>query len=629
MRTRRTLSIVASGALLLGGLALSAPGASAKAFGYKDLTPTQKRHASGALTEELGPQRAAQQLANVQRATAQACAGRQGDNVKVNQNCLNVTDQPLAGRGQAQNETWVAVNPNDPKQIISSYNDYRRGDGTCGVSFSGDGGRTWADSTTPNGFVRGTAFGGKPREYFQAGGDTSVAWDTRGNAYLSCQEFKRGSAVTADPDQSSAFYVYRSTGNGGASFNFPGRPVAEHNDLAGAGTFLLDKQLLTVDDHVSSPYRDRVYVTWTTFADDGTGYIYGAYSADYGEHFSAPVLISKDSALCPQGFGIPTPQGRCNNNQFSDPITAPDGTLYVTWANYNTAQSGSDNHFQVLVAHSTDGGQTFSDPVKAADYYDLPDCDTYQGAGKDPFRDCVPEKGTGANSVFRATNYPYIVVDPTNSKKVVVTTGSYINRDSNETNGCTPAGLTPLADGLGSLYTGVKTGGCNNGVVLTSSTDGGNTFTGTTTDVRQLPVVGDNANAARSDQFWQGAAYTPSGSLVTAFYDRQYGSDESTGYSDITVTTTKDLTHFTSTRATTSSMPPPSQFNGQFYGDYFQVSASNTTAYPVWSDTRTPALFLCPGTGTPGNPPQLCQASAGNASVANDEDIFTAAVPLH
>ena len=31
---------------------------------------------------------------------------------------------------------------------------------------------------------------------------------------------------------------------------------------------------MTVDNHQGSRYADRVYLTWTTFAADGTGYIY-------------------------------------------------------------------------------------------------------------------------------------------------------------------------------------------------------------------------------------------------------------------------------------------------------------------------------------------------------------------
>jgi hypothetical protein len=634
MRRRHTIGIVAAGAALLAAMALAAPRAGAERFGYDDLTAIQKRHVSGVLAEALGGaaagarrQAAPSATSANQSATASACDGHRGRNVKVNQNCLNISDVALNGRGQSQNETWVAANPNNPRQIIATYNDYRRGDGTCGVTFSHDGGRTWADATTPNGFVSGAAFGGTAREYMQGGGDTAVEWDSRGNAYMLCQEFKRGAGVTEDPDQSSAFYIYRSTGNGGASFNFPGRPVAEHADLAGAGDFLLDKPLMTVDSNPGSPFRDRVYVTWTTFAEDGTGYIFASSSNDYGEHFSAPVLVSSDSALCPNTMGIPTPSGRCNNNQFSQPVVGPDGTLHVIWANYNTANTGTDNHFQVLAVRSTDGGATFSAPVKAGDFYELPDCDTYQGAGKDPGRACVVEKGSSTDSIFRAANYPYAAVDPNNPRRIAVTYGSYINRNSNESKGCTPAGFGP---GLASLYTGVKNGGCNNDIVLSTSSDGGASFTGTTTGVRAMPVISSGAKQATTDQFWQGESYSPRGTLVVAYYDRQYGDDNTTGFSDITASTTRGgaVKH---TRVTSSSMPPPTQFNGQFMGDYIQVDATATTAYPVWSDTRTDALFVCPGTAQPGVPPALCTAPPpGPQSVrtANDEEIFTSAVPI-
>src|ERR671936_707244 len=148
------------------------------------------------------------------------CASNISSNIKVNQNCLNLSDPDLQGRGQAQNETSISVDPNNPNHVVASYNDYRRGDGTCGVSWSTDGGRTWNDATTPNGFTRGgTRYNNTPREYWQASGDTSVAWDSKGNAYLSCQVFKRGPATSPDPDRASGFFVFRSTRNGGASWN--------------------------------------------------------------------------------------------------------------------------------------------------------------------------------------------------------------------------------------------------------------------------------------------------------------------------------------------------------------------------------------------------------------------------
>ncbi|MCU1680566.1 MAG: hypothetical protein JWQ81_1305 [Amycolatopsis sp.] len=632
-RTYFALGVTLLTSAALGLFAVQA--ANAQPFGYAQLTKVQQRHVSGLLSTVLN----GEDPATVHRqavpgtakpATAAACVNQFGANVKVNQNCLNVTDSDLQGRGQAQNETWAAADPNNADHVVSSYNDYRRGDGTCGVSYSLDGARTWADATTPNGFSRGGDFGA-PREYWQAGGDTSVAWDSRGNAYLSCQVFNRGNGTSPNPDQSSAFLLYRSTGTNGASWNFTGRPVTTHNDTAGAGTFLLDKQLLAVDSNAHSPFRDRVYVSWTTFAADGTGYIYEAYSADYGETFSAPVLVSADSALCPNATGQPTPFGRCNQNQDSQPFVGPDGALYVVYNNFNNdAASATDNHNQVLLSRSSDGGQSFSAPVLVGSYYELPDCATYQN-GQDPGRACVPEKGPSANSVFRASNYPIGAVDPTHGNRVVVTYGSYLNKNSQESTGCSPAGFTPAP--AGNLYTGVKTGTCNNDIVLSTSTNSGAGFTGATTDPRNLPVVTTAGAQTRTDQYWQGAAFSPDGTFAVSYYDRQYGADENLGFSDITVSATHNPAGssavFAHTRATSGSIPPPTQFAGTFYGDYAGIAVTARTAYPVWSDTRPVDLFLCPGTGTPTAPPRTCQAGAANASVANDEDTYITRIALH
>jgi hypothetical protein len=554
------------------------------------------------------------------------CPGNLGSNVRVNQNCLNVTDPDLQGRGQAQNETSIAQNPLNPRQLVGGWNDYRRGDGNCYGSYSSDGGSSWTDTTIPMSFTRGTAFGGVARQYWQAGGDASVAWDTRGNAYYTCQVFQRGPSTTNNPDQSSAVYVFRSTGDGGASWNFPGRPAVESYTTTGAP--FNDKPYMTVDNHVSSPFRDRVYVTWTVFAADGTGYIYAVHSSDYGQTFSSPVLVSTTSSLCPNTFGLPTPQGSCNENQFSDPFTGPDGTLYVAYDNFNNSVSGaSDNHNQVLLVHSTDGGQTFSAPVLAGNYYDLPDCATYQ-AGQDPGRACVPEKGTATNSVFRASNYPSGSVSPVNPSQVVVTYGSYINRDSNESNGCTPAGFNPSFGT--NLYTGVKTqGACSNKILLSVSSDGGQTFTGTTTDPRLMPVVNTASKQKLTDQWFQWSSFTPKGVLTTSYYDRQYGADEVTGNMDVSASASRHgLSAFSVMRATSASMPLPTQFpdtqgNSTFFGDYSGVTAVSGT-HPLWMDTRDPDAFVCPGTGLPGVPPAVCSGAEPNGLLANDQNIFTA-----
>jgi len=563
---------------------------------------------------------------------SQDCGGNLSSNIKVNQNCLNISDPDLQGRAQAQNETSIAINPLNSNQLVSSQNDYRRGDGNCYSGYSTDNGRTWNDSTPPMSFTRGSVTGvvdfGAAREYWQAGGDTSVAWDTKGNAYLSCQVFNRGDfGVTTSPDVSSAFLLFRSQ-NHGASWNFPGRYVRASADVAGSGLQpFLDKQLLTVDNHVGSPFQDRIYVTWTEFTADGTAYIYEAFSSDYGESFSAPHLVSGNaSSLCTFTYFLPTPQGNCNENQFSQPFTGQDGNLYVVWDNYNNTVKGQDNRNQMLLAKSTDGGITFSIPIKVSDFYDLPDCFTYQN--NDFGRACVPEKGATKSSIFRATNYPSGAVDPTNASRVVVTLGSYINQNSNEANGCVPAGLSP-ATGQ-NLFTGVKTpGACNNDILISVSGDAGATFTGSTADPRAMAVVTQASGQATTDQWWQWIAFTKNGKLATSYYDRQYGDDETTGFSDFSLSGSGDLTNFSVQRVTSSSMPPPTQFSGQFFGDYTGLAA-DTQAHPFWMDTRNPELFtgsVCAASG----PPTLCTATVsqgGAALTANDQDVFTATMAV-
>ena len=245
--------------------------------------------------------------------------------------------------------------------------------------------------------------------------------------------------------------------------------------------------------------------------------------------------------------------------------------------------------------------------------------------GKDPGRACVPEKNATANSVFRATNYPSGAVDPTDPNKVVVTFGSYINQHSNEANGCVPTGFSAFGT---NLYTGVKTpGACNNDILVSVSTNKGATFTGTTQDPRVLQVATTDPGQATTDQWWQWIDFTKTGKLATSYYDRQYGTDEATGYSDVSVSGSKNLTDYGVQRATSSSMPPPTQFDGVFFGDYTGLVAPDN-ANPLWMDTRTPELFLCPGTGTTSAAPQLCTASASNAAVANDQELRTANVAV-
>ncbi|MFL6164473.1 MAG: exo-alpha-sialidase [Jatrophihabitantaceae bacterium] len=642
---RRSIGYAAAAtalALVALPLTVGTGGGTAHATGisYDQLTTMQKRLLSGSGT--LALQEDADSSSNpsfnptyTPRGNGdKGCQDNIASNVKVNANCLNITDADLNGRGQGNNGTSIAYDPNNPNLMIASDNDYRRGDTNCAASYTSDGGRSWQDSTVPTGFTRGqvanTANFGAAREYWAAASNTSVAFDTKGNAYLSCLMFTRARPTAPSSDLSSALVVYRSTQNGGASWNFPGRYVRASADVTGTHTApFLDRQLMTVDNHVGSPFQDRVYVGWVEFAADGTTFMYEAYSADYGQTFSSPKLVSTNSPLCVNTFGVSTvaitgENSNCNHGQFAQPFTGPDGSLYIVYANYNNAEAPGDNRNQLLLVKSLDGGNTFLPPVKVSDVYDLPDCATYQ-QGKDAGRSCLPEKAATANSYFRTFNYPVGAVDPTDPNKVVVAFGSYLNQHSNESTGCVPTGFSAFRL---PLYAGVKVpGACNNDILISVSTDAGGTFTGGTLDPRLMPVVTTEPGQATTDQWWPWLDFTRTGKLAVSYYDRQYGTDETTGFSDVSLSGSASLAHFGTKRVTSSSMPPPSQFDGTFYGDYAGMVAPDN-ANPVWSDTRTPEYFLCPGTATAGNPPALCTASAANAAEANDQEVRTANVAV-
>jgi hypothetical protein len=168
----------------------------------------------------------------------------------------------------------------------------------------------------------------------------------------------------------------------------------------------------------------------------------------------------------------------------------------------------------------------------------------------------------------------------------------------------------------------VKTAGaCNNDIVVSRSTNGGRSFSGGSTDVRRLPAA--RANDPRADQWWQWSAFTDGGRLAVSYYDRAYGNDEQTGFSDVSLSGSRNGSDFATTRVTSSSMPPPTEFAGGFFGDYSALTADDV-AHPVWMDTREPELFAC------GSPPATCTMPGANASIQNDQNVFTRSlgVPL-
>src|SRR5713226_9612987 len=116
--------------------------------------------------------------------------------------------------GAPQNETAIAVDPNNPNRVVAAANDYvtrtwtctisgrpcsALGDGYSGTYYSNDGGATWCCSSNLDGSNLGTLIPGVEHLVggpYDAGGDPAVAFDSHGHVYYSGLGFDR----TAPPN---------------------------------------------------------------------------------------------------------------------------------------------------------------------------------------------------------------------------------------------------------------------------------------------------------------------------------------------------------------------------------------------------------------------------------------------
>lgn len=338
-----------------------------------------------------------------------------------------------------QNETSIAVDPNNPNRIVGAANDYvtrtwsctisgtpcsELGDGYSGTYYSNDGGATWCcTSSDPSNL--GTLIPGVERLTggpYDAGGDPALAFDSNGNVYYAGLGFNRTSAP-------NTVTVSKGTFGGGGALSWSAPTFI---NATSSPSVLNDKEWIAADARASSPFRDRVYVTWTRFVfSAGSGaYVQSpiafAYSTDGGQTFTDPKLIS----------------GNVLYGQGSRPVVGPDGTLYVFWDG-STRLASLDSTYMV---RSTDGGATWSKPTAVSTVADIL-----------PLRD----------TAFRVNSFPAAAAAP-NGDLYVSWTGEVPN------NGSTYAGTNGCASWLVGA-TAVRNN-CHSAAVYSVSHDGGSTW---------------------------------------------------------------------------------------------------------------------------------------------------------
>ena len=509
------------------------------------LTPLQQHLASGTLLRALdersagaAPALRAQQQAGGPTANT-GCPVNRGANVRVNQNCLNLSrPRPAGPRAGAERDRHRA-GPERPARISSpprtttaaATATATRTTRRRRAHLGGLDDRRWASPAATRS-AASRASTGRPAATPRSPGTPRATptcrarCSTAGPADPATRTSRARSTCSARPAPTAR----RGTSPAGP---WPSSTTRRQGDA------LLDKQLMTVDDHVGSPFQDRIYVTWTLFAADGTAYIYEAYSRDYGERSAAPKLVSADEPAVheharradaaghvqrePVLAAVHRPRRRALRRlgqlQRDRPVRPRRGaTAAAAGPRGARGARRRGQPPQVLLARSTDGGNIVLRAgegrrlLRPARLRDLPGRRRGRrlraGEGRDAQLDLPRDELPVRRRRTRR-----------NPREVDVTFGSYINRHSNEANGCVPQGFNP--DTFQPLYDGVKDAGR---VQQRHPGQRARPTAAGRSPARPPTSAGCRRRAAAPttarDQFWQWAAFDPKGRLAVSYYDR-------------------------------------------------------------------------------------------------------------
>jgi hypothetical protein len=472
------------------------------------------------------------------------------------------------------NETSIAVNPTNPLNQIASANDYqlRLTSGLLQetvlsrVRVTFDGGSAWTEVPVPANPYTGT-------------GDPAVAFDAQGTAYLATLGFGfgQGSLTETTPD----IIVSHST-DGGQTWSALTRIAGGTGTITSVGIFN-DKE------YVAAWGNGNAIVTWTVFnLGKGSSYIsspiFASVTHDGGNTWTAPTEISGSASFCLGAHGGTA----CDQDQFSSPTVAADGSIYVAFeSTYNLDPTslafGADQYLVVKVDPAT--GKRVAGPYLVAQLVDGVYAYPFDFLGRQTYQD----------SQFRTNSAGNLVSDPTNAQHLAVIW-------SDMRNSRLPANPAAYNPDPYSVTT-------NSDIIVSQSSDGGQTWSAPT------------ALTSRGDQFFPWGAYDSSGKLRIGYFDRSYDSaNHKFGYTLATEKTAGSLS-FNTTQLTTALSDPTKNdrwFSGttvnsnfphptSFLGDYSNIAIKPTGSVALWTDFR---INVCFGT--------FCGAG---------EDAFYASVP--
>ena len=421
----------------------------------------------------------------------------------------------------AHSEPMVAENPRDPNNLIAGskfFTDPSQYRFKIGTYYTTDGGKSWHDDGILPGY-----------QAYDTVSDISFAYSRSGLAYaavLGCTP-KNCNSLT-----SSGIFVSRSN-DGGKTWDDPASVFVDTS-----GDALMDKPWITVDQ-TTGPYKGTVYVAWNldgpsaeaqdpdaanrprqTPESPDSG-IAVARSTDYGRTFSAPVIVY--------------PFDETHFALGATPVVDPAGNLYIAfWVDHQTV---SGPQYSMQFVRSTDGGQTFSAPAKAA-------------SGVVTLPSQLP------NRTFRTFSLPAFAASP-HDGALVLAWADYRNHDAD--------------------------------ILEVHSTDHGKTWSS--------PVrVNHDRLRDGKDQFMPALAFAPNGVATCSWFDRRRDPNDALVDEYIAQSRDDGKTFGKNLRVTQKSWDPaigaPLDHDAQgetFIGDYQGLAVDNNQVHPLWNDTQNGA----------------------------------------
>src|SRR3972149_3695436 len=448
-----------------------------------------------------------------------------------------------------QTEPHIAVNPLDPEHLVVGVIDYNAPGVVSYVSI--DGGASW-DGPFQQRYVEND---------LGSGAEAVIAFDRNGRAYMASisigfEAFKiKGnpieeivSSIAVSPSDDGG-YTWGKTVSSARSTVVLNLSDADQTGVIGTISLgFLDKPWMNIGPDPSEPSKDVIYVSYTHFVQRynvisvlGGGII--AFqnpvvdttievvkSSDGGKTWSSPVKVSPTVTQVLGANRVSEQFGDTSRVvQGSQPAVTPDGAVYVGWID-STDDEAFRGVAQILVAKSTDGGKTFSQPVKAAEFLE-PDFNP-------------------RTAFFRSWGgaFPKIAAGPKGDVSIV-----YVAKPPSK----------PTDDG---------------DVYYVSSNDGGKTWT-------QQVRVNDDETVAY--QTFPAVSVDPKGLIHVMWGD--FRDDKSEKRYNIYYSKSEDggLTWLENSRVTDFPTNPNFAFpGGAFLGDYFAITAVKDDVYMVWSDGR-------------------------------------------